>query len=196
MKIRFTNNPDYVNFLPRTLAAILDQLIWSGPLFWCFSIWAQYSSIETLLAQVLLDFVTILVPMGIVQWIIQLVLMGKFGTSLGKLAFGIQVVDLESKQPIGTWRALLREYIAKPANGLVGGLSYLLVLVDPKHQAIHDHAAGTVVRRQWSLGIITGTILLILVLGVFVWEINSLIPTLQENSLELLSEGREVFLVE
>lgn len=69
--------------------------------------------------------------------------------SLGMRVFGLKVV-LEGgseDEPIGYGKAFVR-WLVSIVSGLVIGLGYFWILWDPKKQAWHDKAAGTVVVRS------------------------------------------------
>lgn len=69
---------------------------------------------------------------------------GAKGATLGKMIFGLKVVDTNG-QKIDYGKAALREIIGKWVSGLVFGLGYLWVAFDPKKQGWHDKIAGTLV---------------------------------------------------
>ena len=68
------------------------------------------------------------------------------GRTVGKRAFGIQVLRLDGK-PITWWIAFERfgGYAAGLATGLLG---FAQIYWDPNRQAIHDKIVGTVVIRE------------------------------------------------
>jgi len=64
-----------------------------------------------------------------------------FQATLGKLAVGLKVTDLEGKR-ISFGRAIVR-YFAKWLSTLALGLGYLMVAFDEEKQGLHDRIAGT-----------------------------------------------------
>lgn len=68
----------------------------------------------------------------------------KVGQTLGKKAMGIKVVDAAGKTPSMT-TFFLREIIGKFVSGIILGIGYLMVIWDPKKQALHDKIASTYV---------------------------------------------------
>ena len=66
------------------------------------------------------------------------------GRSLGKLAFGLEVVRKKTGQPIGPVRAVLRAFLSLFSVAL-GGAGYLWLLVDRRGRTFHDYFCGTVV---------------------------------------------------
>jgi len=72
------------------------------------------------------------------------VLWGIWGTSPGKRAVGIRIVDADTGQPMNRKQATLRTagYLLTFATC---GAGFLWVLFTPRKQAIHDRIANTVV---------------------------------------------------
>ena len=69
---------------------------------------------------------------------------GRTGQTWGAKALGFKVVDQNTGQPIGAWRAFGRQ-LARIVSGAVFYLGYLWMLWDPKKQTWHDKIVGTVV---------------------------------------------------
>jgi uncharacterized RDD family membrane protein YckC len=69
---------------------------------------------------------------------------GRRGQTLGKHAFSIRVVDLDSATPIGYGRAFIR-FLGHFVSGFVFYLGYLWMLWDPERQCWHDKFAHDVV---------------------------------------------------
>lgn len=63
-----------------------------------------------------------------------------FGFTLGQYFFGIQVVKTNNQKC-----PLLISFIRYYTKLILGGLSMMYMLFSKKHQAIHDHLAGTIV---------------------------------------------------
>ena len=70
------------------------------------------------------------------------------GQTIGKMIFGIQVVNSQGNIPaIGS--VLLREVVGKFLSAIALGLGYLWVAWDKNKRGWHDHIGGTyVVRKQ------------------------------------------------
>jgi uncharacterized RDD family membrane protein YckC len=68
--------------------------------------------------------------------------------TLGKRAIGLQVTDVNGNQ-ISLWRST-RRYFSAYLSALLLFIGYLMVPFTPKHQALHDLMAGTVVTRLSS----------------------------------------------
>lgn len=73
--------------------------------------------------------------------------------TLGKFLVGIRVVDKNTGEPLGLFRAFVRAigYYVSAALLMCG---FLLAYIDDKHRALHDYLAGSVVvqarRKSWG----------------------------------------------
>jgi uncharacterized RDD family membrane protein YckC len=77
-------------------------------------------------------------------------LIGKKGQTLGKMAMGIMVVKKDNRQTPGYITAFLREEIGKLLSFIPFCLGYLWVIWDKDKQAWHDKIAGTIVIKTKS----------------------------------------------
>ncbi|QLY32582.1 RDD family protein [Nocardia huaxiensis] len=93
---------------------------------------------------------TILVIVTAIGWNVAF-RQGRRGQSLGKQALGLWLVGLESGQPVGVGRALLRQ-IAHAADAIPCYLGYLWPLWDERRQTFADKiaATGVVVAAPWA----------------------------------------------
>ncbi len=66
------------------------------------------------------------------------------GQTLGQMALGIRVIDLDTGAPIGYVRALVR-WVVSIVSAIVILLGYLWMLWDGENQCWHDKAANDVV---------------------------------------------------
>jgi uncharacterized RDD family membrane protein YckC len=71
---------------------------------------------------------------------------GKRGQTLGKMAAGVKVVDINTGQPIGVGRAVGR-WFARILSGIPCYLGYLWMLWDDQSQTWHDKLTSAVVIR-------------------------------------------------
>ena len=88
---------------------------------------------------VLAGLVALLLP-----WAYYVILTGIRGQTVGKMALGIKVVDVNGNIP-GLGRAALREIVGKIISGLVLWLGFLWTIWDPNKQGWHDKLASTYV---------------------------------------------------
>jgi uncharacterized RDD family membrane protein YckC len=72
------------------------------------------------------------------------IFIGLLGTTPGKMAFGLVVIDEKGRYPIGLVRAFLR-FIGKIISGLIIFIGFLLIIVDDKKRGLHDKIASTYV---------------------------------------------------
>ena len=79
--------------------------------------------------------------LGVAAFLYEPVLVSVRGATIGHAAKGVRVLALDTGRPPGFPRALGR-FVAKAATGL---LTAPLVSLTPRHQALHDLLAGTVV---------------------------------------------------
>ncbi|MDP8924162.1 MAG: RDD family protein, partial [Chloroflexota bacterium] len=70
------------------------------------------------------------------------------GRSPGKTLLGLWVIHLESGEPAGFRRMLLREVVGKWASAVVLFLGFFWALWDEQEQGWHDKVARTVVVRD------------------------------------------------
>lgn len=73
----------------------------------------------------------------------------RYGASLGKRLFSIQVVGLDGRR-ISRWRSAYRTLI-KFVSLILWGIGAVWLLCNPRRQALHDQLAGTRVIRARSL---------------------------------------------
>ncbi|MBO3101236.1 RDD family protein [Cellulomonas fengjieae] len=84
-----------------------------------------------------------LVMVSVVQWVLH----GRAGWTLGRRAVGIRTLDVESRRPIGVLRVLLRGLVVA-AGSLAAVVGLLVVLASPafdrtgRRRGWHDLAAG------------------------------------------------------
>lgn len=66
--------------------------------------------------------------------------------TLGKMALGLKVTDLEGRR-ISILRAIARE-LAKIISALIIFIGFIMVAFTPKKQGLHDMIAGTLVEKK------------------------------------------------
>lgn len=186
----------YAGFWIRVVAIILDgivlgtvlyliQIFISGKMFESMDFSKVFESVEDFtqlfealktIVQPMITVWAITVLINILYWVI---LTGKFGATLGKMALGIKVVK-DDLQPVTYRGAFVREFLGKnllysaiffgawlaffwflwsyknPFSSLivfVGFLGYLWVSWDKRKQGWHDKIARTVVIKEKSGGL-------------------------------------------
>lgn len=134
----------YASFWQRAIAALIDGVI--------------LSIINSLVSGVLkLSTSTMDLKEIIVQCLIGLMISWIYYSTqessskratLGKRVMGLQVTDLNGAR-ISFWRSTAR-YFSTLLSALPLFIGYLMVLFNPKRQALHDLIAGTLVMRLSS----------------------------------------------
>lgn len=71
----------------------------------------------------------------------EILMIGKFGATLGKMAMSIKVVTPEG-QPISYGRSVGR-YFGKMLSGIILGIGYFMAFWDPEKRALHDRICHT-----------------------------------------------------
>lgn len=166
---------EYVGFWPRFLALIIDAIVLSivlMPLYFIF-VWQsfkavmgpayqfvktlgtsqttfspeQFSQIQTTAAGFTLKTQLFNLLALIIDWLYSVVLIGRYGATLGKMALKLKVVG-KNFEKIGYGKAALREIVGKIVSSLVFCLGYLWVAWDAKKQGFHDKIAGTYVIKK------------------------------------------------
>ena len=160
----------YAGFWIRVLANILDCAIWVAGMFIVRYFFLTEATIPDLskIFESVEDFsqfsqawigiwksamaANMVNIIGSITWFVYLVVMiGRFGATLGKMAVGIRVVR-DDLQPVSYGIALVREVLIKGILFVVicfiSWLGYLWVTWDPKKQGWHDKIARTIVIKE------------------------------------------------
>ena len=125
--------PSYAGFWKRVLASIIDWLVMVVPMLIVTAIIGEQSS----------NILSV-----VVGWLYYALMeSSKHQGTLGKLALGIKVTDMDG-QPISFGRASGRHF-AKIISSIILGIGFLMVAFTEKKQGLHDIMASClVVNRQ------------------------------------------------
>ena len=146
----FARNPDVGTLAPpiKRLAAIFADLliplltIW--PLF-LFSggagLAAEQGGMVSRIVASIAMIVAMIVFFAYVGYAVSLFAKGQ---TPGKKLVGIQVITQDG-EPAGFFTMLVREWIGRWISGMVFGLGYIWILIDPERQAWHDKLMTTYV---------------------------------------------------
>lgn len=152
-------NQHYVGFGARFIAALIDcilLLIISLPIYYLFSmplalLWLlSLSFINTIslhISDVIILFLIIvlaLLPTLGLLYGYYVFYQEKYGQTLGKKVMRIKVVTVDGKAPKKS-DFLIREIIGKFLSAVILGIGYLMVIWNPKKQALHDKITKTYV---------------------------------------------------
>lgn len=152
----------YAHWWKRALGAVIDWAIFAIPTFLLFIpmlIWFVQNAEQLERADpqtfpafpiwfaLTWAFASLLLTAGTIAY--QIVLNGnQRGQTVGKMAMGIQVRNVETLGPLGYGRAAARYFVGYAlmlACWIPGIVDYLFPLWDDKRQTIHDKAAGSIV---------------------------------------------------
>ncbi|MCW1296312.1 MAG: RDD family protein [Candidatus Parvarchaeota archaeon] len=110
----------------------------------------EYAGFSTRFLAQVIDIIAIFVISAIpyigkiIGLFYETIFIGLLGTTPGKMAFGLVVVDENGRYPIGLLRAFLR-FIGKIISGIILCIGFLLIIVDDKKRGLHDKVANTYV---------------------------------------------------
>jgi len=146
----------YAGFWRRFAAMIIDGLI---VLILAFVLMAVFGVMALLLNNTNLSFAGTIGSLAVILLVLALVLgyhpyflTRSQGTTPGKKAMGLVVVDRNNRYPITLGSALMREIIGRMlVDRLTLQLGNLLIIFDSKKQALHDKIGGTYVVHRDSL---------------------------------------------
>jgi uncharacterized RDD family membrane protein YckC len=138
----------YAGFWKRFLASILDTLVLLVVLFIfliLLTLWFAALRLYTPDDTLLLMFTILLVLIGSTIRLFYFALMesGPTQATLGKMAVGIKVTDLDGNR-LDPSKAVLR-HLAKLLSEFTLGVGYVMAGFSPKKQALHDMIAGCLV---------------------------------------------------
>lgn len=155
----FSDEWFYAGFFKRLAAAFIDWLVFSGVSMLFVGVIFHFSPVfETLdknrgplaledlpaLMRVAYLFMVFSFSMAIMGWLYYALMeSSKKQATLGKIAVGIRVTDLQGNQ-ISFGRATSR-YFARILSSMFFGIGYLMAGFTEKKQALHDRVAQTLV---------------------------------------------------
>ncbi len=82
---------------------------------------------------------------ALISWVYSVVMVVKFGATLGKMAMKIRVQNESTGANLSWVEAALREVVGKFLSGIALSLGYFWMLWDPKKQTWHDKIGHSVV---------------------------------------------------
>ena len=149
----------YAGFWLRFVASLIDgivlyivQMIITVPLMGIMGFTAlnaesmneaqQMGAIGAIIGIVLMTFLF----SSIVQWLYYALMETYYGATLGKMALGLKVTDLEGNK-ISFLKATGR-YFGKILSGLILLIGYIMAAFTEKKQALHDIMAGCLVVKK------------------------------------------------
>lgn len=121
-------------FLAVFMDGILLEIVVAGPiLFFTFTNFGRQLPTAESAGMLVFEY---LVPA-----LYEILMIGRFGATLGKMAMGVRVVTPDGL-PISYGRSTGR-YFAKMLSGIILGIGYLMAFWDPEKRALHDRICQT-----------------------------------------------------
>lgn len=142
---------------------MVDFLLWAA--VWLGLVWLVVSAGEV--TRLMDSLLWAVVGLGVLGTLGSLVLTAGFthwfGGTIGKLVFGMEVVDEQGKR-LSFWRVIWREWFGKMVSGMALWLGFIWIFIDKDRRGWHDMMAGSkvVVKRKsfLLLGLLVMVILL------------------------------------
>lgn len=156
----------FVGFWTRYLAIMIDSIL--ALFLVALAFYAVFPNANGSLQTIFPNFLWFLLfalGINLLFWMwLKPFLISKYGGTIGKLAFGIRVENLDGTN-LTFKQAFFREYIGKVASNMLLGIGYYWIFKTPNKQAWHDMLSDTVVVKK-SNGMVIGLITLIVAAGV------------------------------
>jgi uncharacterized RDD family membrane protein YckC len=138
---------------------LLGAAVWLGAIWWIVAATNVANLLDSLVIVISLGlagrFANLVLTAGFTHW---------FGGTVGKLAFGIEVVDEQGKR-LSFWRSVWREWFGSWVAGMALWLGFIWIFIDKERRGWHDMMAGTKVifkrKKFWLLVLAVMAILVI-----------------------------------
>lgn len=157
--VRSNDAVDYAGFLPRVGAALIDgvlMLVLMAPfVIWLAVGWEKESGpcrassalvCETATSGSIAMLVACLAAFLIVLVLYEVIMIGRSGQTLGKMATGIKVIDNRTGAPLSYGSSFGRWFMKVVVNQICF-LGFLWPLWDDENQGLHDKVVGSWVVR-------------------------------------------------
>jgi len=146
------SDAEAVGFWPRVGAYLIDVMVWQGIFL---AIWGPGPQTLPTTPSGLPDLEAFFRQMGpmlgyrmLIQMLYTVLLTGWLGATLGKLAVGARIVNIDGSR-LGFGKAFLR-WLATNVSSLTFGIGFLMVAFRRDKRALHDLLAQTRVIRRTS----------------------------------------------
>ncbi len=165
---------NYAGFILRFLARLIDSFFGFILLMLLLFIYSYFTKLTDGLDFIksVGDVVTIVFIFAFLATLInlmyQIYFVTRFGGTLGKLLFGVQIFDTETNKFLTKKQAFFRSFAGYALSSQLFGYGYFRILTNKSNLGLHDEVFGTKVLRVGSIwpGILL--VLLILTLTLFV----------------------------
>jgi len=188
--MKFQHNPVYANVFHRFIASMIDgQIISLIHLYFIYQL-ALSPTLNKFIPNLLTNLAYIHIPINLIFSVLMILLLNKTGYTPGKWFCGIAVLTKDRKMlPVSL--IIFRELVAKQVSAAILMLGYLNILIDPNHQAWHDHLSGSFV-YQITSRLLAGIIICLLLLSAHIYLINEMVSHLTNNS-DLIKDALFLF---
>lgn len=147
----------YGNYYQRLLARLADMLLLTLPWAIGFNmIVARSADIQSVIGNFISYMSLVFFPTLFVAFFYSALMIHFFGTTIGKFALGLKVVDSGGNH-LTFKRAFFRQTFGYMLSGFIFGLGFLAVIKNKNKQGWHDEAVGSFVvynNKLWFLGIV------------------------------------------
>lgn len=130
----------YASFKQKFLAFVIDTLIFILP-----SMILIFNT-NIFKANDLVDSLEIIIQILVYGY--NILLVWKFGATIGKMVMKIKVIDEKTQKPPGLFKSILREIPGKWLSSVLIYMGYFSMLWSDKKQTWHDKITGTVVVKS------------------------------------------------
>ena len=170
--------PPVAGFIVRALAFLIDKSLFCLlALIGLWMAWSQAGGLAPAFGKNLFWWLFFVAFFFVPLWWLYLSLTSaNLGTTLGKLAAGLRVVDAKGKN-ISFGLALFRYAVGYTVSWLVFGAGFLWIIIDPKNRSWHDQFTGTRVvgrPRPWR-AVATLSLLVFFEVFLFVSLVKSIV---------------------
>ena len=127
-------------------------------------------------AGVITYFISMFLVSGIIFTLYKVFFVSKFGGTLGKLLFGLRIVDQSTNEFLNLKRAFFRQVLGYAFSGVLVGLGFFRIIKNPDNLGWHDELFDTkVIRRGGVLGGVLAFIVVFIALPVVIYVSGSTI---------------------
>jgi uncharacterized RDD family membrane protein YckC len=93
-------------------------------------------------------YLLVVTSLFVIQWLYFALMESTRGATLGKMALGVIVTDMDGNRP--SFGRASGRYFAKIISGLTLGLGYVIAGFSQQKQALHDMISGClVINKPW-----------------------------------------------
>ena len=118
-------------------------------------------------------WLSLMIVFNLLWTLANLLLISKFGGSVGKLLTGIEIVS-PAGEKISFWRAAFRNLIGYKVSTLPCWLGFIWIAINKDKRSWHDQIADTFVKvkNQWQTILGLGVLILAIFLNIFLGSLN------------------------